>query len=135
MTKKQAKQIQIIQSFKSTFSVMIITLLSISAIVYLIWQRNSVDTVMKDIDKLNRQREQIKVEINRLNRRVASLSHVNRIRKIAAQKFNLQEAKEKPILLLLDQEKYDSDLKKLSDRVREKENQFQVKQVVAKAGL
>lgn len=111
---KQTEQRSVRDALRSTVSVVLLTAMSISAVLYLIWQRHSVDVVMKDIDRLTRQRSQLQLEINRMQRNVESLSRFSRISRIAKNKFNMIPGKQKPMLIVVNRSEYEADLAKLS---------------------
>jgi cell division protein FtsL len=132
--KKESKRANILNSARSTIGTFVLTTMVIGAIVYLIWQRNTVDSVMKDIDSLTYKVGQIDAEKARLKRQITALKSFKRIKTLAEDKFNLEPPKSTPVLIVVNNQRYSSAKEKLRLALIEKYNVIEAKQV-KKAGF
>lgn len=129
----KSRKRDILASILSTIRIMIITVFSVSAIIYLIYQRHSVDNIMRDIDHLAIKQKQIQMENSRIERKISELSNYARISKIATDELGLIPAKKRPIIVKVDLE----DLKKVSIKDKVALNSITIKKelLTSKSGL
>lgn len=132
--KKETKRASILNSARSTVGTFVLTMMVIGAIVYLIWQRNTVDTVMKDIDSLAYKVEQVKGEKTRINRQITALKSFKRIKTLAEDKFDLEPPKSTPVLIVVNNQRYSTAKEKLRLAMLEKTDIIERKEL-KKAGF
>ena len=129
----KSRKRDVLASILSTIRIMIITIFSVSAIIYLIYQRHSVDNVMREIDSLSLKKKQIQMENARIDRNISELSNYARISKIATEDLGLIPAKKRPVIVKVDLR----DVEKFSIKDKVALNSITVKKelLTSKSGL
>lgn len=133
--KKESKLKKVLHSFRSAVTIFVLVMVSLSAIVYLIYQRNRVDTTMTRIDDLRVQTTQVKQEVERLKRSITKLKKFSRIQTLAKDKFGLKPPKKTPVLIVVNSERYSRDREKLRLALKEEKKTKLEKPTTMQAGL
>jgi cell division protein FtsL len=110
-------------------------MLVLSGIVYLMWQRTSVDLTMKNIDELRYQSSQVNEEIERTKRQITKLKKFSRIQRLAKKSFGLKAPKQTPVLIVVNKDRYKKDQEKLHASLESEKKSKKVKLETLRAGF
>jgi cell division protein FtsL len=118
MQKKESRLSVLLATAKSTFILFIITGFTISALIYLIYQINKVDTLKRTIDKQKQELVNYKLQNDRLKKNIVELERFNRIKEIASKNNELNSAKSAPIRFRVEKDSFNKRLEELKTKLK-----------------
>mgnify|MGYP000093997541 CR=1 FL=1 len=116
MAKKQSRLKWIIDTTKSTLVLFLVTVCTISALIYLVYQINKVDSLKREIDKQKRVIADYKIRNDRLKKQIDHLEEYPRIEKIVREKLHLIPAKSAPVKFRVEKEEYTSKTEQITKK-------------------
>ena len=128
---RNSKQKHLLSTVTSTVKIFLATMISLSALIFIVFQITSVNSIAMENDEIKEKLKTIQVANNRLAKEVNELQNYNRIEKLA-EKLDLKPAKSAPIRIVVDKQKAESDLSKIAGQINQKK---QAKKKVLKAGF
>lgn len=118
MQKKQSRVSVILSTAKSTFILFMITTFTISALIYLIYQINKVDTLKRTIDKQKQEIVNYKLQNDRFKKELIELERFNRIKKLASENNKLSPAKSAPIRFRVEKKAFNKRLEQIKTKLK-----------------
>jgi cell division protein FtsL len=115
MGREQSNFSEFINSLKSAFKLFVSTSVLVGAILYLIFQINTINEILVQNNSKKRKISTLKVENERLEREIKKLGSFSRIEKLAAEKDELAVPKKAAFKILVNEKKYQKYLKKLKN--------------------